>query len=59
MLTAEECRAKARDMSALAGEANDPKSRESLLSMARSWEDVAVQADWQDRHPMSLSFRAQ
>ena len=58
MLTAHECRAKAKELSGLAEETENLRYRDSLVWMSRCWEDMAVQADWQDGDPHSAAYRA-
>lgn len=57
MRTAEECRAKARGLSDDAELAMAPELKANLLSMSRTWAELALQADWQDAHPLSKTYR--
>lgn len=59
MRTAEECRAKAQELSDLAGSCSASNARDALFLMARTWEQLAVQADWQDACPLSKTHRIQ
>ena len=47
MFTADECLAKAAELSALADEAGLSSGRETLLLMADVWLDLGRQAEWQ------------
>jgi hypothetical protein len=58
MLTADECRAKAKTVYEQAKEAREPKLRAALTRLSRHWEHMAAQAEWQDAHPMSVTYRS-
>jgi hypothetical protein len=59
MRTADECFAKARELSKLAEGAPDTPARDALLGLARTWVVVAAEAKWQDNHPHSKTYRVQ
>lgn len=48
MRTAEECRAKSKELSDQAEGDSNPERRKRLVWMSRSWDDLAKQAEWQD-----------
>jgi hypothetical protein len=50
MFTADQCIAKAAELSLLADESDVPGWRESLLVMAATWLDLSRLAEWQDTH---------
>jgi hypothetical protein len=50
MLTADECLAKAAELSLLADGAGLSNERETLLLMADTWLDLSRHAEWQDTY---------
>jgi len=48
MRTANQCMTKAAELRRLADACEAPALKADYLSMSRGWEDVAVEAAWQD-----------
>jgi hypothetical protein len=44
-LRADECRTKAEEAEALAAKVRDPQARETYLEIARTWRELAKQAE--------------